>query len=257
MTAADFADSDLTRNDFLGGKLHIHQPAHGYRAGVDPVLLAASILARPGQSVLELGCGAGVAALCLGARVPGLEMSGLELQPGYAALARRNGDENNMPLKVEEGDLARMPASLRARRFDHVMANPPYFDRAHSTAATDKGREVAMGEGTPLKAWVEQAARRCAPGGSVTFIQRAARAPELLSMMAQHLGSLEILPLIPRRGRDARLILLRGRKGGRAEFRLHDGWVLHDGAAHDGDRESYSAATAEVLRNGAPLPFPA
>ena len=61
----------------------------GYRAGVDPVLLAASVPARAGQSVLDLGCGAGVAALCLAARVPGL-LAGLEVQPAYAALARRN-----------------------------------------------------------------------------------------------------------------------------------------------------------------------
>ena len=50
---------DLTCDDFLGGRLSIWQPRDGYRAGVDPVLLAASVPARAGQSVLELGCGTG------------------------------------------------------------------------------------------------------------------------------------------------------------------------------------------------------
>ena len=57
---------------FLGGQLRLAQPKIGYRAGVDPVLLAAACPAQRGQEVLELGCGVGVASLCLGRRVPGL-----------------------------------------------------------------------------------------------------------------------------------------------------------------------------------------
>lgn len=256
MAAAEFADSDLTRNAFLGGRLRILQPKRGYRAGVDPVLLAASVPAREGQSVLDLGCGAGVAALCLGRRVRGLALTGLEVQAAYADLARRNGALNDLTFEVVTGDLSDMPPTLKDRQFDHVIANPPYFERAASCAAADPGREMALGEGTPLAEWLKQAARRCAPGGYVTVIQRAARMPELLAGATRHLGSLEILPLIPRKGRAARLILMRARKGGRAAFRLHDGWVLHEGGAHDGDRENYTTATACILRNGHPLPFP-
>jgi len=126
-----FAEDDLTCDAFLGGKLHLWQPrrGRGYRAGVDPVLLAASIEATAGQSVLELGCGVGAAVLCLGARVPGLTLTGCELQPAYAELARRNG---GAALEVVEADLTDMPLHLRQRQFDHVLANPPYFDRAAS-----------------------------------------------------------------------------------------------------------------------------
>ena len=65
--------TELTRDAFLGGRLHLWQPVNGYRAGVDPVLLAASVNARAGQAVLELGCGGGTAMLCLGKRVSGLD----------------------------------------------------------------------------------------------------------------------------------------------------------------------------------------
>ncbi|KGJ16313.1 methyltransferase, partial [Paracoccus sanguinis] len=54
------SDPAGTRDDaFLGGRLVLRQPARGYRAGMDAVLLAAACPARPGARVLELGCGAG------------------------------------------------------------------------------------------------------------------------------------------------------------------------------------------------------
>lgn len=255
MRTEPFAPGELSRDAFLGGRLAIAQPLEGYRAGVDPVFLAASVPARAGESVLDLGCGSGVAALCVAARVPGLRLAGLELQPGYAALARDNAARNGIAMEVVTGDLAAMPEVLRARQFDHVIANPPWFDRAAGTPAPDAGREGAMGEGLPLDAWVCAAARRCAPGGHVCLIHRAERLAELLAAMAASLGSLEVLPLIPRNGRAARLVLVRGRKGGRAPLRLCDGWVLHEGSRHTRDMENYTASTDCVLREGAALAF--
>jgi tRNA1(Val) A37 N6-methylase TrmN6 len=148
-----------------------------------------------------------------------------------------------------------LPAELRQRRFDHVIANPPYFLRDQSTPAADAGREVALGEGTALALWIETAARRVADGGYVTMIQRAERLPELIALMVARLGSVEVLPLTPRRGRAAQLVLIRGRKGGRAAFRLCDSVLMHAGAAHDADRDSYTALISAVLRDGAALPF--
>jgi len=102
---------------------------------------------------------------------------------------------------------------------------------------------------------VAVAARRVVDGGHVTFIQRAERVPELIELMAKHLGSIVFLPFIPRRGRDAQLVLIRGRKGGRAAFRLVDPVLMHDGAVHDDARADYSARIRAVLREGAALPF--
>ncbi len=137
-----------------------------------------------------------------------------------------------------------------------MIANPPYFDRSASTAARDSGRETALGEATPLSEWVKVAAKRCAPQGYVHLIHRAERLPDLLTAMTGRLGSIEVLPLIARPGRPARLVLIRARMGGRADFRLHHGMILHDGPTHDGDRENYSTTITCVLRDGAALPFP-
>ena len=118
----------MTRDDaFLGGRLVLRQPARGYRAGADAVMLAAACPAEQGQRVLELGCGAGVALFCLGARVPGLDLTGLERQPALAELARHNAAATGIAARIVAGDLAGMPPGLRAEAFDHVIANPPFF----------------------------------------------------------------------------------------------------------------------------------
>ncbi|MEC7963668.1 MAG: methyltransferase, partial [Pseudomonadota bacterium] len=149
-----------------------------------------------------------------------------------------------------------LPEHLRQQQFDHVFANPPYFQRDRSTAAQDAGRDIAFAGETPLADWVAVAAKRCKAKGYVSFIQRAERLPELISAMGGVLGSLQLLPLIPRAGREAQLVLVRGRKNGRADFRLHDGLVLHQGAYHGSDGEDYAPDIQAVLRDGAALPFP-
>ncbi|MGR3712750.1 MAG: tRNA1(Val) (adenine(37)-N6)-methyltransferase [Shimia sp.] len=245
----------VTDNAFLNGKLTLAQPTFGYRAGVDPVLLAASVPAHAGQSVLELGCGIGTALFCLGKRISGLSLHAVELQPDYAQLARENAYRNGLDATVLDGDLATMPDAFRQRRFDHVIANPPYFDRDASTRAQDAGREVAMGEETPLEKWVDVAARRLEPKGFATFIHRAERLPDLLGAFSGRLGSIQVLPLQARVARDAGLVIVRGRKGGRADFRLHAPILMHQGAQHLQDGESYTPEIRAVLRDGAPLAF--
>ncbi len=254
MTAGT-GDDGLTRDAFLGGRLHMLQPRTGYRAGIDPVLLAASVAATPGQSVLELGCGAGVVILCLGARIPGLHLTGVEVQAAYADLARRNAALNAQTLDVVQADLRALPAALRQRSFDHIIANPPYYDRDHGTASQDAGRDMALGGQTPLKDWIDAAARRLAPRGYLTMIQRAARLPELLCALQGGLGSVVVLPIAGRAGRPAHLVIVQARKGGRAAFRLCAPLILHEGATHHHDGDSYTPRITAILRSAADLSF--
>ena len=245
----------LRQDAFLGGRLQITQPARGYRAGMDPVLLAASCRAEPGQRVLDIGCGVGTAALCLGARVAGLQLCGVELQPDLADLARANGVANGQRLEVITGDATRLPAEMRARSFEHVLLNPPYFDRAQGSRGPDTPRETAMGEDTPLRELVRAGVRRLVPRGQITVVHRAERLADLLSAItAAGCGGITVLPLLPRAGRPARLILLRATKGARSPLTLAAPVILHDGAQHGVDGKDFTPEIAAVLRDGTPMP---
>lgn len=254
--ACEITGYAVTDDDFLGGRLTVAQPAKGYRAGTDSVLLAASVPAVSGQSVLELGCGTGVVSLCLAARVPRLKLHGVELQPDYTELAHHNAARNGIDFKVHAVDLRTLPDSIRSRAFDHVIANPPYYRRSPGEQASDPGRETAMAGKAPLSDWIGIAAKRIVPKGYLSIVQDIRRMPELLAeIAASRLGSVEVLPISARIGRAPHLVLVRARKGGRAPYRQYFPLILHRGVRHERDGESYTDRVSGILREGAALEF--
>jgi len=237
------AGAELSRDGFLGGRLRLWQPRRGYRAAIDPALLAAFAPAQAGMRALDLGCGVGTVALCLGTRQPGLELHGLEAQPAYAELARRNAAANGLALAVHEGDVRRPPASLRALQFDLVLANPP-FHAATATPAGDPGRDRARREAEAgLADWIDAGLRRLAPGGFLVLIHLPTRLGDLLAALDRRAGAVEILPVAPRVGRAAERLLLRARKGSRAPLMLLAPFILHDADEAGG----YTRAAQAVL----------
>ncbi|MEL6481790.1 MAG: methyltransferase, partial [Pseudomonadota bacterium] len=238
----------------LGGRVRLLQPRAGYRAATDPVLLAAAVPAKAGETVLELGIGAGAASLCLAARVAGLALTGLEIEPGYAALAQANAAVAGAALEVIEGDVAAMPPALRARRFDHVILNPPYH--AHGPASPvpvrDRAHREVAGAGG-LTAWIAAAVKRARPRGRVTLIHRAERLPEILAALHGPAGDIRVLPLTARAGRPAGRVVVTARTQVATPFALLAPLVLHAGAVHASDGDDFTPEARAILRDAAPL----
>lgn len=249
-------NSPTTHDAFLGGRLTLEQPAKGYRAGVDPVLLASAVPARSRQSVLDLGCGVGAALLCLAARVPDLALHGVELQSEYADLCRTNAAANGFEAQIHTADLRDLPMALKEQSFDHVFANPPYFQRHSTLSSPLADRDIAFGGDTKTSDWLDAAFKRLKPKGWLTLIQKADRLPEVLKALDVRFGSIIVTPIVGREGRDADRFILRTRKHGMTPFVLHAPVALHDGPRHETDAQDYRPEVAQILRNGAKFPFP-
>ena len=249
-------EEELREDRLLDGQVRLFQPLSGYRAATDPVLLAAAVPARLGESVLELGIGAGAATLCLAARVPGLEHWGVEIQPAYLALAERNAALNDAAVVLHEGDVAALPAAVRARSFDHVIMNPPFHPGDAAMPSPSEMRDRAHREGEAgLVTWIGAALARVTPQGRIVVIHRAERLPEILALLTGRAGAIEVLPLAARQGRAAKRVIVRARKGVRTPFRLLAPLVLHQGAAHLADQDDFTPAARAILRDGAAIPF--
>lgn len=249
------APESPTDDAFLGGRLQVLQPRRGFRSGIDAVLLAAACPARAGERVLDVGTGAGVAALCLARRVEGVAVTGIEIQPELCALAGANAERNGLAhaVAVVEADVRAPSRALRAAgvargRFDHVIANPPFYEQGRARPAGDPGKARASMLGPEdLERWVRFMVSMARPGGTATLVHRADALPRILALLERRAGAVTVLPVHPRAGEPAGRVLVTGRTGSRAPFALLPGLVLH------GDGEAFTPAAEAVLRHGAAL----
>lgn len=250
-----FAEENLTEDALLGQRVMLLQPRTGYRAATDPLLLAAAAHPTPGARVLDAGCGAGAAMLALAARVAGLDLHGLEVQPAYAELARRNAARNGVEATIWEGDLFAPPAELSRIGFDLVLTNPPFFDIA-GPGSPDHGRDAARraAHDRGAEAWAAAAFARVRSGGRIAIIHLAAKLPEILAGLRRG-GDIAVLPLQARAGKSAKRIIVTARKGARAPFRIAPPLILHEGEAHVADADDFTEAAAAILRHAAALEF--
>ena len=243
-----------SRDAFLGGQIALRQSKDGYRAAMDPVLLAAAVPVVTQGRVLDLGCGNGAALLCYGSRVPGPALVGLELDGEAAALARLNARENGFEGRCDilHGDILNPPDTLTPGGFDQVFANPPYMDARAGDASPIADRARSNVEGNArLKDWIAALLRFARPKGGITLIHRADRTDEILALLSRKAGDITVIPLWPRQGQPAKRVIVRARKGVRGGTILHPGLVLH-GAADD-PAARYTPAAAAILRDGAAL----
>lgn len=229
----------------LGGRLWYAQPVSAYRTGIEPVLLAAAVPARPGEAVLEAGSGAGAGMMCLAARIAGLRGVALEREPALAALAAEN-------LAANRFDTCRAVAAEVARAaefgpFDHAFANPPWHDAASSPSAVVlRARAKQAVAGLPA-AWCAALAAALRRGGTLTLILPAAILPAwLAALQASGCGAPILFPLWPRPGRAAKLMIVQARRSIGGRCALLPGLILHAD-------QGYTAAADAVLRDGAAL----
>jgi tRNA1(Val) A37 N6-methylase TrmN6 len=248
---------DTTCDAFLGGRIHVHQPAKGFRSGLDAVFLAAACPAAAASSVLEAGCGAGVASLCLLARVDAIKVTGVEADHSLAALARENAMANGFAANFEiaVADLTDRwsvleALGLRREAYDHAIANPPFFVQGRARLSEDsrKARSRTMRE-DGLNLWARFLAATVKSGGTATIIHTAEALPQLLNAFDGRFGGLHVIPLYPKCGAPAIRVIVNGLKGTRAPLTLGPGIILHE------DDGSPSEAAEAVLRNGRPLPW--
>ncbi|WP_417469673.1 tRNA1(Val) (adenine(37)-N6)-methyltransferase [Maricaulis sp.] len=226
--------SETTLDHLLGGKVQLRQSARGYRAGMDAVLLAASLAAKPGELLVEFGCGPGAALLCAAQRMATSSFLGIEIDPQAVTLANENIAANQLGerVRVREGDIAAPLAPLKAQQ---VFFNPPYFDDPASLRLpkAEKQRAWLAGD-VPLADWIRAAAGVLEPKGRVSLIHRADALGEILAALAPRFGSVAIRPVHPRAERPAKRVLVTARLGGKAPLVILPPLLLHDesDAAH-------------------------
>ena len=175
--------SGETLDAFHRGRVRLFQKKSGYRFSVDAPLLADFIRTRRPDDILEIGTGSGIISLLLWRR-PFLRITAVEVQPGLAALAKRNVALNGLASRVEV-----VRADYREydpeRKFDLVFSNPPYIPSAGGYLSRVTEKSIARHE---LKGGIGDLMRKTAewlePGGRACFVFPERRRGDFLAAAA-------------------------------------------------------------------------
>lgn len=204
------------------------QPCDGHRAGLDALLLAATVPNGASGRLLDMGAGTGAAGLAAADLHPALDVTLAERDPvmlaaldatlhlpdqSFAARARV------VPVDLEAPAVERERAGLRPAGFQHALANPPFNPPSHRPSP-DTRRAAAHGlSNDTFEQWCRTAAHALAADGALAMILRPASLPDLLAAWRGRFGGPTLLPVHTRPGGATRL-LARGVRGARAPLAL-------------------------------------
>lgn len=265
----------ISDDAFLGGALQLFQPKTGYRAGIDALLLAASVPIDPRTGsidrhhsdqtdepgpvrVLDVGAGVGTVGMCVASRVERAHVTLIEKNKELVAMAIENRARNNFNdrIVIVGADICSKAATiesagLKREGYDYVLANPPFHTHGAGTLPKSEIKADAHAmAANDLEQWLLFMTRMCVQGGAATLIHKAGALDRLLSAMAGRFGAIRVLPVHPRRDTAANRVIVTGIKGSKAELKICPGLILHT----QGQR--FTDKVDAVFRNGAGLEIP-
>lgn len=243
---------DFEETTLLGGAVSVLQPAQGYRAGLDAVMLAAACDPPEGARILDAGCGAGAILACLAFRRPDVHVMGLEIDPDLAILCGETIIANGLSERVGCG-AGNLAESDMTGPFDAVVTNPPFHDGAGDHVSPDARRARSLTEAAAfgLGDWIGACLDRLKPKGELWCIVRADRLDSVIRALVGRAGAVRVFPLWPHAREAAKRVIVAARLGVKTPMAIFPGLVLHES---DG---RYTEAAQAVLRDGEALVFDA
>ena len=226
------ADREETLDTLFEGNLKIIQSKEGYRFSIDALLLAHFCSPRPKDRIMDLGTGCGIIPLILAHRMNGIEITGVELQPPLAALAKRNVALNGFSRRIQilEADLKEIRSAETQEAFDLVLSNPPYYEVGTGRMNPQPEKAGARHEVYAKLEDLILTASHLLPGkGRLAMIYPASRASVLIQKLAQRRMEPKRLQFVHSRTKEAaRFILVEARKESQTHAAISAPLFLYD-----------------------------
>lgn len=230
---------ERTVDAFHRGRFWLVQPAKGgHRAGMDAMMLAASVPSGFSGRLADFGAGAGAAGLAVLSRCPTAQVVLVERAPEMAACAEATlAHPGNAHLSdratVLTADVtltgkARHTAGLEDNAFDYVIMNPPFNAETDRATPDELRRQAHVMDKGLFENWLRSAAAIIRPRGGVSVIARPESLPAILEAMQGRFGSVGIKPIHPREDEAAIRIVVRATYGARGKLALFPPLVLHE-----------------------------
>ena len=209
---------NCTTDFFLDGQIRLFQPEKGYRVSMDPFFLCRHVEPKEDQRILDIGCGSGIMPILLARKNPAVHITGIEIQPELARIARCNVEANHMESRITilDKDAKKLTRPDLSGPVDLIVSNPP-FKKKNSGRLNPSGQKaVARHEiELTLEDLLRQSNALLSRGGTVFLIFPAERIPEILVLMEKYRIQPAMIRFVhPRRPDPAKLVIVSGMKSG-------------------------------------------
>jgi tRNA1Val (adenine37-N6)-methyltransferase len=225
--------SPWTEDRFFNGAIRIRQRKDGYRFSIDAVIVASGLAPKAGDTVVDLGTGCGIIPLILAYRYDDIRLVGVEIQPELAKLAEYNCRQNLFEdrLHVVHADIRSLHPDQVNGLVQWVVCNPPYRRPNSGRINPNKERALARHEiNINLSQLMRTSKKLLTIGGRFVTIYPAERLVELLCEMRSHGIEPKSLRVIHScANENAKLVLVRGAKGGRPSVEIQSPLEIYDG----------------------------
>lgn len=224
--------SQWTDDRFFDGALRVRQDRKGYRFSIDAAIAAYGVTPKAGETIVDLGTGCGIIPLILAYRHENIRIFGVEIQKTLADLAQFNINQNQFEkrIKVLYADMRNLKPDLLGSPVAWVVCNPPY--RRPNSGRVNPGRQRALARheiNINLNQMIQSANRLLSPGGRLVTIYPAERLVEVLcEMHSRRIEPKWIQMIHSRSGESARLVMVRGVKGGRSGVTIEDPLIIYE-----------------------------
>lgn len=149
----------------LDTSIDVSESPEVYAPAEDSYLLLKVVEVRPGQTLLDMGCGTGL--IGLHAAKLGAVVTASDINPHAVELARRNAARNELKLEVVESDLFEKVSG----EFDVICFNPPYLPSDPGPSSWIERAWSGGTEGSEVsERFLDQAWRHLVPGGRIYMI---------------------------------------------------------------------------------------
>ena len=217
---------DLERNGY-----RIIQDPERFCFGMDAVLLSGFARVKDGASVLDLGTGTGIIPLLLEAKTGAAHLTGLEIQPDSADMARRSVALNGLEPKIDivTGDIKEAGSLFDAASFDVITCNPPYMIGKHGIANPQDAKAIARHEILcTLEDVISQTARLLKPGGNFYLVHRPFRLAEIMVLLSKYKLEPKRMQLVyPYVDKEPNMVLLEANRGGRPRMTVEKPLIVY------------------------------
>lgn len=175
----------------------------------DGIWLAENLpITQKNLSILDVGCGTGVATLCAKQLFPDNNFTGIDIQKEAIKIAKQNSDINKYNINWIAGDILAKP--FEENSFDIVFSNPPYH-RIDKGFSSEKNNLAFATTEQMVDVWINNMLKITKPHGIVSIINHINNLPIIEKFAEKY--QVDIIKLQTSATKPAKRILVNIYKG--------------------------------------------